>query len=185
MKQTLESFTVRSADRWDYATFVVLQRYDEAKFAEGRGGYFMVAIESSYGHGFAYAWSHPGKSFCDFLCRCDEYYLCSKFCSGEQDPADWEETCVEIRRTICKRRAERRCSAAAAREAWPDSLFESETDFSNWNDGQKLLPHAYEYITTCPSPRKRDFLALYKTFWSAFREQLTAAKVAHDFEATS
>lgn len=156
------------------ANFVVAQRYDPTK----DGGYYMLAIESSYGNGYAFAWSHPGTSFYRFLGRCDQWYLASKLCMGESKIADWEATTDALRKSICTMRRNDFCTAAEAREAWPESHFESESDFSEWARNQELLHDLHEEIVLVPGRRCQGFMALHKAFWADFTRQLLAAEDA-------
>lgn len=179
MTQTLESFIVRSADRFDYATFIVLQRHAANEL---RSGYYLLAIESSYGNGYAYAWGSPGSCFYSFLIRQldDPWYVAGKMCQGEQESIDWEASAENIRRHICEQRRRGDLSREEARQAWPEALFESETCYSYWCREQEALSETWELLVSKPGPRYRDFMALHKAFWPAFCEQLQAAKAKRD-----
>lgn len=170
MNTVLEHFIVRKDH--EYATFVVLQRCESGKDS----GYFMLAIESSYGHGFAYAWSHPGNDFYDFLCRCDEYYLTSKFAPGSRS-YDGEATTCEIRQRILRKRREDGWTAEQARGHWPATTLESEFDMHQWYFMQnQKIDMSDDVVKYKRGERARDFAALYKHLWPGFCDQLREAK---------
>lgn len=163
----LESFTVR--DRWDYAVFVVLQQPKP----DG-SGYFMLAIESSYGSGYAYAWSHPGGCFKSFLCQCDEYYLRSKLAPGTT--FDEVATRDAVREHLISLRRDKSIGRDRARELWDSASFDDVSDFHRWqSEGDPDVTDAWEFGRSCPDTRGRDFIGLYEKFWTAFCEQLRAS----------
>lgn len=168
----LNLYTCRN--KYDYANFVVVQRYDDA--APGNG-YFMLAIESTYGNGYAYAWSSIGCTFEEFLANqvSDPWYVAKKMCQGDPRVVDWEETTKRCRQRILEMRRQRLCTAEEAREAWPDSLHESEYEFWTWASGQELVQDTHEEIFDKPGCRSNQFMGLHKAFWADFAAQLLAA----------
>lgn len=166
--EKLEYFVVR--DRNEYATFVILQRTPNQP---DRGGYYMLAIESSYGSGYAYAWSHPGRDFYEFLRDADVWYLTSKLSSGTE--FDHDATSRSVREQILQMRRERDVSALRARELWDSSNFECMQDFHQWqSDAYPDFTDAWEHGRSMPDSRGREFAALHKALWPAFCEQLKA-----------
>jgi hypothetical protein len=156
----------------EYATFML---FEQPRKDDPCTGYFALAIESSFG-GFAYAWSHLGVPFKQFLCGCDEYYVGKKMCQGEQQVFDAAATEKAIRRAICEKRRHDRWSAEAAREAWEDSSIEDQHDFSVWYDSKNdWCRDAHELAEYGPGPRVRAFDALYKLFWAMLCEALSGA----------
>jgi len=164
----LEHFVVRAG--YEYATFVVLQRIPTNP---DRGGYFMLAIESSFGSGYAYAWSHPGRDFYEFLRGADVGYLTSKLAPGtEFDP---DATSRSVRDQLLQMRRERDISADRARELWDASNFECVQDFHQWqSEAYPDFTDAWEYGASMPDSRGREFAALHKALWPGFCEQLKA-----------
>lgn len=69
--------------RREYAVFTIDDNPDR--------GYFGLGIESSYG-GFAFAWSHPGRSFREFLAQLNLGYVLSKMVCPAESEFDGEET---------------------------------------------------------------------------------------------
>lgn len=165
----------RSADRWDYATFVVVQRYDDETPDRG---YFMLAIESSFGNGYAYAWGNPGPDFVEFLAgQLDApWYVAGKMCQGDPEVVDWEESTRRCKRRILEMRRAGDCTADEARAAWPDSEFESEGEFWVWAREQDVVTDVHEEIVSRPGYRYNQFMGLHKMFWAEFATQLRAAK---------
>jgi len=164
-----ETFAFKS--NGEYAIFVLVERENPA-VVDTRGGYYMLAIESSFGNGYAYAWSHPGKSFKQFLADLidDPWYVAGKMCQGDGSQVDWEKTCLHLRGLICQSRRQGECSAEEARNSWPD--FDSETGYSLWLDEQTVLQDTHEEIQTSPCRRWVEFMALHKHFWGDFAKQL-------------
>lgn len=172
--EKVDVFKCRSVDRWDYANFVVVQRYDSE---DPTVGYFMLAIESSYGNGYAFAWTHPGACFYTFLANqlADPWYVASKMCQGDPREIDWDATLREVRKRIVDLRRRQECTADEARAAWPDSFEDGEYAFWSWARDQDLLRAVHEDIHQVPGHRYRQFMGLHKAFWSDFAKQLTEA----------
>lgn len=169
MTTKLEHFIVRKD--CEYATFVVLQR----------SGYYMLAIESSFGSGYAYAWREPGVSFYDFLIRMESNpgYVTSKMCQGEVESPDWEKTYDHVRSEICRARKRGWLDADEARRYWPADGFDSELGFHQWldeNAADEYFSEWWTLIQTAPTQRVTEFAALHKLLWPGFAEQLKAAK---------
>lgn len=164
-KRQADVYTFR--DRMDYAVFTV---YERAPYAENeRGGYYLLSIEGSYGNGFAYAWTHPGKPFKAFLCNVDQWYLGNKLCSGDPQELNGEKTTAAIRRYICERRREGDLTREAARDAWDTSSIEDSHDFSIWYaHDSDWCSDPTEFAVYSDGPRMRDFAALHKAFWHMF-----------------
>lgn len=178
MIERLEHFSLRDDKTRDYAHFVVLQRYQEG----ADSGYFMLAIESSFGTGYAFAWTHPGDYFHRFLQTADADYLCGKFCVGERAEPNWEETTDAIRAELKTRRVDGDLSDDEVAAASPDCTFESESDYTDWcreqnrrASGDSYLEDTHELIAYSPPRRVIEFMALHKAFWPAFCEKLKAS----------
>lgn len=171
-------FRRRSADvfefkaKGEYAVFIVDDQRDRTP---GRSGYYVLAIESSFG-GFAYAWGDPGRDFRAFLCGLNLDYVRGKMV-GHDLVFDAEGTTRAVRREIMTLRRDGSFNREDAREAWPESDFDHECDFVRWMDAidtrlyEGLAPR--ELSRQCGGRRTQEFTALYNQFWPLLRAALT------------
>lgn len=156
-RRSAEVFTFK--DGFDYASFIV----------DNRGnGYYALAIESSFGNGYAYAWSHPGGCFFAFLAQIDVCYAASKMANDRS--FDNERTCKLIREYIIQARRLGEHSRSTARDEWElaGRLGDGDIDFRQWMDESVMFPGDHEMHCMGDGPRARDFSALYAAFWPAF-----------------
>lgn len=162
VRGTAETFAFRSGDGWDYAVFII-------HIAGPR--YHALAIESSYGDGYAYTWSHPGECFYSFLASCDSDYLRQKLANDKQ--FDGQSSAREIRRHIVEYRRSGSYSREFARREFGlvPQEFDSVIEFHDWYTETKISD-AHEFHDNQPGPRGRQFLGLYEKFWPAFAEEM-------------
>jgi hypothetical protein len=167
-RRTAEVLEFRDG-RGDHAVFTIDEQPERH--------YFALSIESSFG-GYSYAWSSPGASFREFLCRISFDYLIGKMV-GHDEVFDGEETTREVKKAIIALRKDG-CSADEARDAWPESDFDTESDFERWCADTELFRGREPWFLqrSCPGRRSREFTALYERFWPALREAIEPKKAA-------
>ncbi len=170
-------------DGTDYAVFMVYLR------PGARGGYYALAIESSFGNGYAYAFGAPGSCFYSFLARTGRHYIINKMTMGEEPVFDGEETADALRKEVNRALADGECNEDTAENE--KELLAALSDEANWQAFQRdtvLFESGYElheWVKTSPNARVREFTALYEHFWPAFAAEMEkrAAAVRASAEA--
>lgn len=163
-KRTADVYLLRNGH--EYALFMLYEQK----------GYYALSIVSSYG-GFACAWTHPGKSFRDFLCGLNCSYVMGKMVQ-EPDEFDSARTITCVQEALIESRRNGRCGREDVRTDWDKlpSDFNSAYDFREWAEDSITMPSDwYEYARYSGGPRSRDFADMYDLFWAKFADELRSS----------
>lgn len=159
--RTVDVFDIRA--KHEYAKFII----------DSTPGHHTLAIDSSYG-GFAFAWTHPGGCFYEFLAGLNRGYATVKLVGRVDEKFDPERTALEIKQAIIAFRKDRTFTKSAARDEW-NLLedFEHEGHYWDWLCATQF-EDGHEFYRTKPGPQSEDFGHLYDLFWPLL------AKTLHD-----
>ena len=76
---------------------------------------------------YCYSWSHPGKSFLEFLTQLDFYYAMGKMLGTKREEFQKEKTVTNMKHHIISYRRDDCYTAEEARRMW-DNLIEAQED---------------------------------------------------------